>query len=1022
MTLKLKPLHSRFGRRLLLLFVGCALVPIAVVALLSYRHVSRHLLAQSEARLQQANQALGIAIFERLLLLDATLNSIPPRAVLQLAAGQRPAPARTEPAPLIGRRPSRIDGGLALGGIRRSPGSRPQAAPSPAAGDREASRTLVAGLDLLARRRFVALEFIGDDGSRTSVFGRLDQLPRLDDSDTADLAFGLPLVTSEHQPGRPARVYMVRRLDRLGEVRGRLVGEISSDFLWGTLDQSMPSAATLVSVVDDSGHVLFSTTPATQAAHDALIPRPGLEAGDSLPADAPLVTSSWPLVLDEVFAAPTWNLVLSQSRDEVLRPMVPFTRTFLIVVLLSGGAVIVLSVHQIRRSLLPLYQLQEGTGRIAHRDFTSRVAIRSRDEFEELGVSFNAMAGQLDRQFQALATAAEIDRAVLSATDASAIVATLLARMRDVYPCSLVSVTLVAPDGAKSLPSTVHDYADGSRWQVRVDLRSPDVQDLLDGPEALTYDPDDQDAVPSYLGPLVQRGARCLFVLPLRFQRQLVGVIALGDRGDAPPHADDRVQVRRLADQAAVALANARMLEQVRTLAYYDSLTGLPNRLSHKERLNRALEQARRTGKLVAAFFIDLDHFSRINDTLGHEAGDLLLQQIAARLRESCREREDAVGSAADALDPEVARLGGDEFTVIMPGLNDPRDSTKLARRILSSLAHPFRLSGHEVFINASIGIAVYPEDGEDIDSLLMHADTAMYQAKEQGGGSYQAYSRSMNATALQRLTLENALRRALEREEFEVHYQPIVEARSGTPVAAEALVRWRHPELGLLLPSEFVPLAEENGLIVPLGEWVLRSACAQNRAWQEAGLPPLRVVANLSSRQLIRGITDTVGRILRETGLEARYLGLELTESVLVKHQKEGTDILHALRAMGLHLSVDDFGTGYSSFSYLKHFPLDTLKIDRCFVREISSDPDDAAITTAMIAMGHALGLKVVAEGVETEAQRALLRKQGCDEMQGYLFSRPMPADRFAQYLEDERLRMKPGIRRGRASAAASA
>jgi diguanylate cyclase (GGDEF)-like protein len=914
---------------------------------------------------------------------------------------------------------------MALGGVAldRVPKRPPAAAPLPAAtgptrDELEASRTLVTGLDLLARRRFVALEFVGDDGSRTEVFGQLEQLPSLSAPDSSDLAFGLPLVTSEQRPAGPSRVFMMRRMERRGGVRGTLIGEISPQFLWGTLDQSMPSASTLVTVVDDAGRVLFSSTTASQVPLDDLIPRP--EMGGSAPSSgdpSPFVSTSLPLVLDEVFAAPTWTLVLSQARNEVLGPMVPFTHTFLMVVLLSGAAVLVLSVNQIRRSLLPLQQLQEGTRRIAQRDFGSRVAIRSRDEFEELGSSFNAMAGQLDRQFQALATAAEIDRAVLSATDASEIVSTLLARMRDVYPCSLVSVTLVAPDGAKSLASVVHDYADGSRWQVRVDLRSDDVQDLLDGPEALVYDPDDTTGIPSYLGPLIARDARCLFVLPLRFQRQLVGVIALGDRGDTPPHADDRVQVRRLADQAAVALANAHMLEQVRTLAYYDSLTGLPNRLSHKERLAQALEQANRRGKLVGAFFIDLDHFSRINDTLGHETGDQLLQQVAVRLRASCRDREDQVGPAAEALDAEVARLGGDEFTVIMPGLTHPEDAAKLARRILSSLAHPIVVEGHEIFVNASIGIAIYPYDGEDLETLLMHADTAMYKAKEQGGNSYQAYSRSMNATALQRLTLENSLRRGLEREEFEVHYQPIVDARSGAPVAAEALVRWRHPDLGLLLPSEFIPLAEENGLIVPLGEWVLRSACAQNRAWQDDGLTPIRVVVNLSSRQLTRSLTETIGGILEATGLESRYLGLELTESVLVHQQKEITDILHALRAMGLHLSVDDFGTGYSSFGYLKHFPLDTLKIDRCFIRDITSDPDDAAITTALIAMGHALGLKVVAEGVETDPHQALLRKQGCDEMQGYLFSRPIPADRFAEYLALKRAGARPGPRRPRSA-----
>jgi diguanylate cyclase (GGDEF)-like protein len=1020
-TLQLKPLQSRFGRRLLLLFVGCAIVPIAVVAAVSYRHVTRHLVAQSETRLHQANKALGLAIFERLLLLDATLKSIPPRAILQLGAVQHqqlaPAAAHVpHPAPRGNRTQSAAV-------ARRKPQSRPQppssgkpvAAPSTEE-EREASRTLVAGLDLLARRRFVALEFVGDDEARTSVFGKLERLPHLTTQDSTDLTDGLPLITAETGLAGPSRIYMVRRVDRGKELHGTLVGEISPEFLWGTLDQSMPSATTLVSVVDDSGRVLFSSTPASEVEREDLIPRPEM-TGDTLVADTqPFVHSHWPLVLDEVFSAPTWNLVLSQSRAEVLGPMVPFTQSFLLVVLVSGAAVLLLSMSQIRRSLLPLHELQEGTQRIAQRDFGSRVAIRSRDEFEELGASFNTMAGQLDRQFQALATAAEIDRAVLSATDASDIVSTLLARIRDVYPCSMVSVTLVAPDGAKSLPSVVHDYGDDVRRQVRVDLRSGDVQDLLEGPEAIVYDPDDGRAVPSYLAPLLERRARCVFALPLRFQRQLVGVIALGDRGDAMPHPDDRVQVRRLADQAAVALANARMLQQVRVLAYYDSLTGLPNRLSYKEKLSQALEHANRNDRLVAALFIDLDHFSRINDTLGHETGDQLLQHVAGRLRSSCREREDEVGPAAEAIDPHVARLGGDEFTVIMSNLTDPQDAAKLARRILSGLAHPIRVDGHEIFVNASIGIAIYPFDGEDLDTLLMHADTAMYKAKEQGGNSYQAYSRSMNATALQRLTLENSLRRALEREEFEVHYQPIVDARSAEPVGAEALVRWRHPDLGLLLPSEFVPLAEENGLIVPLGEWVLRSACAQNREWQTAGLPALRVVVNLSSRQLTRNLTDVVGKVLGLTGLESRYIGLELTESVLVNHQKEGTDILHALRAMGVHLSVDDFGTGYSSFGYLKHFPLDTLKIDRCFVRDITTDPDDAAITTAMIAMGHALGLTVVAEGVETDAHQALLRKQGCDEMQGYLFSRPLPPSRFGEYLRESMART--GARRARGAA----
>jgi diguanylate cyclase (GGDEF)-like protein len=946
------PLRSRFGRRLLLLFVGSTVLPTAVVATLSYRQVTRYLVTQNETSLHQASKAFGAAIFERLLMLDATLKNI-----------------STAPA-------------LAAAVRRQSPDPAPKLDPS-------------------AARRFTALEFVGSGGRRVPLIGTLTNLPNLGPRDSADLVEGLPLLAVRYGDRGATRTFMLRRVaPGPGRIEGLLVGEIDADYLWATSDQSLISSGTILTVRDDSAHVLMTSVAGSQSVLQSL----GLDArsdADSppTPQPEPYVSSEWPILLDEVFSAPTWTLMLGRSQADVLGPVRRFTDTMLVIVLISTSLVLVLSVHRIRRSLAPLRELQEGTRRIAGRDFGSRVAIRSRDEFEELGASFNAMAAQLDRQFQALATAAEIDRAVLSATSAGEIVGTLLDRLPDVYPCAAVSVTLMTPDGAKSLPTMARDCLRGSRSQVRVDLRADDVQELLDGPGSSIVLPTATGHLPPYLAPLAEPG-RAYFVLPLRYQNQLVGVIAVAERSEATTEMDARVQLRRLADQAAVALANARMLEQVRTLAYYDSLTGLPNRLSYKERLARALEEANRLGSLVAAFFIDLDHFSRINDTLGHEAGDQLLQQVASRLRASCREREDEVASARDALDPEVARLGGDEFTVIMPGLEDPEDAAKLARRILSSLAHPFRLRGQEIFVNASIGIAVHPYDGKDIETLLMHADTAMYKAKEQGGSSYQTYSRSMNATALQRFTLENALRRALEREEFEVHYQPIVDVKTGAPAAAEALVRWRHPDLGLLLPSEFIPLAEENGLIVPMGEWVMRQACTQNLAWQRAGLAPMRVVVNLSSRQLTRGLIESVGRMLRETGLDPRWLGLELTETALMNHQKEGTDTLHALRAMGLHLSVDDFGTGYSSFSYLKHLPLDTLKIDRAFIRDITSDPDDAAISTAIIALGHALGLSVTAEGVETEDQMQLLRKQGCDQMQGYFFSRPLPADGMAELL----------------------
>ena len=988
----------------------------AVLAVLSYRHVKQQLYRQSESRLQQANHALGQAIFERLLLLDATLKSIPPSAILQLDVAkrlpQRAVVPRRRPQGLGNRtQAGSLDGRLAMGGIVVD--RNPRTTTSQRRDLIEASKALIAGLDLLARQRFLAVEFVGDDGKGIKVFGKLTRQPRLTARDSSDLRLGLPLIALVHDGTAQARVYLYRRLVRRGEIRGTFVGEVSPEYLWGGVEESVPSPTTRVAVVDDSAHVLFASAKAAlplQPSGNSIVPTLDTTAARS---GEFYLTATSIITLDAAFSAQRWSVLFSESKNEVLEPMAEFTNTFLIVVGLSSLAVLLLSVSQIRRSVLPLEELQKGTRRIAQRDFASRVTVTSRDEFEQLASSFNTMATQLGRQFNALATAAEIDRAVLSATDATAIVDTVLGRIRDLFPCSMVSVTLGVPDGAKSVTSVIQDYEKGGRHVERISLRPADVQALLTGPEVLELR--NEASIPPYLAPLTALGATSFIVLPLSYQRQLSGIIALGERIDLVPTEEDRLQMRRLADQAAVALANARMLEQVRELAYYDSLTGLPNRLSYKERLAYALEQASRGQRLVAAFFIDLDHFSRVNDTLGHEVGDQLLRHVAARLRSCCREREDEVGPALASLAPEVARLGGDEFTVIMPNLHDAQDAGKLARRILSSFAQPVRVGTHEIFINASIGIAIYPYDGEDIDTLLMHADTAMYKAKEQGGSSYQTYSKSMTTTALQRMTLENDLRRALERNEFEVHYQPIVDAYTNTVVAAEALLRWRHPELGLLLPSEFIPIAEENGLIVPMGEWILQSACLQNRSWQDAGLPRIRVSVNLSSRQLKRGLTDTIGRALQISGLEARYLSLELTESVLVNHHREGTEALHALRAMGLHLAVDDFGTGYSSFSYLKHFPLDTLKIDRSFIREIAIQPDDAAITTAIIAMGHALGLRVIAEGVESEAHLTLLQSQGCDELQGYLVGRPVPADRFVEHLTHKRNGPVTPVRRQR-------
>ena len=429
--------------------------------------------------------------------------------------------------------------------------------------------------------------------------------------------------------------------------------------------------------------------------------------------------------------------------------------------------------------------------------------------------------------------------------------------------------------------------------------------------------------------------------------------------------------------------------ERLDHLAHHDPLTGLPNRLLFSDRLTQRLAQARRDNKSLAVMFLDLDRFKVINDSLGHNIGDLLLKGVAERLARVLR-----------GIDT-IARMGGDEFTIIVGSISEPDDTIIVADRILQELAQPFVLQGRELFISTSIGISVYPTDGATVEALVKNADTAMYGAKEQGRNNYQFYTEELNVAALEKMTLSHSLRKAIEQREFILHFQPRVDISTGQILGAEALVRWQHPELGLVSPGQFIPLAEETGLIVAISEQVLALACAQNKAWQDEGLPPIEVAVNISARQFQQDTLITaVGSVLRETGLAPEYLGLELTESTLMEQADLAVEVLNKLKKMGVKVSVDDFGTGYSSLSYLKRLPIDAVKIDQSFVRDITTNPDDAAIAGAVVAMAHSLGLDVIAEGVETLEQLEFLRQLNCDEIQGYFIGRPVAAGEFAEVL----------------------
>lgn len=445
-----------------------------------------------------------------------------------------------------------------------------------------------------------------------------------------------------------------------------------------------------------------------------------------------------------------------------------------------------------------------------------------------------------------------------------------------------------------------------------------------------------------------------------------------------------------------------RTEQRMAYLANYDHLTGLPNRALFRDRLESAMLRAQRSECLVGLLYLDLDRFKQVNDSLGHQAGDQLLKQVAERLQR-CVRRTDTVAHPDVPQDPAestVARLGGDEFTLVLENIKHIDEISRIAQRIITSLGVPFNLEGHQIFVGASIGITVYPFDDIDLDNLIRNADAAMYQAKAQGRNNFQYYADDLNANAEERLWLESELRQALERNQFELVYQPKLNLVSNRISGVEALLRWRSPEKGLVSPVEFIPLLEETGLIVPVGAWVLQTACKQAAAWAHDGLD-LTMAVNLSPRQFHDDdLCEVIQEALDRSGLAAKQLELEVTESLLMEDSTRSQAALAGIKQMGIHISVDDFGTGYSSLAYLKRFPLDTLKIDRAFVKEVGIDQDDTAIVRAVIALARSLRLTVVAEGVETPDQLTFLRDTLCEQAQGYLISRPLDGPAFEAWL----------------------
>ncbi len=900
-------LGAGVARRIVALFVVCALLPVAAAIALSYGSVRESLVSQRDAMLREAAANYATSLVERLDIAQSIARSI-------------------------------ADAGAAAGAIPQDTG---------------------------LSAYFQAGEVLPPDA----------QAPTLWVSDAR---------------GSPDSVWLARSFATVAGAR-RIALQLNPRYLWAA-DDALP-LLTDVCVYAADGALLHCSQPLPGSVLQAFRDQPASEQAGILAWEARdgtrTLSAHRELFLRGKFGAAPWSIVVSQPEAHALAAAQGVTRAVVPVVILGLLVAALLGMVQVRRTLHPLRDLSDAAARIGTRDFRTRVPEQRNDEFGALARSFNAMSDRLERQFNALSAHAEIDAVILSNVDLAQVAAIVLQRMAELVPADKHLLLLAdATEGAAYRVFSANP-ADGLDGRV-VALSAAEAGRLLAAPEGLRLAGDGHSALAGLAG----LRTRHAFALPIAAGDSLAGLLILAYVEDRMPDAEDVLVLRALGDRVAVALGTARRDQELDRQAHYDALTQLPNRLLGLQELGRAVAAAERQQRNLAVMFVDLDGFSAVNDSLGHAAGDQLLVQTAARLRAGVRKSD------------IVARLGGDELAVVLTEVREGADAALVARNVIDSLSGPYELGVSSAFVSASIGIVLYPADGASAEDLLRHADLAMYRAKQQGRGQYAFFEASMNAEVRRRVELEAELRLALERSEFELHYQPQLELRSGRLIGGEALIRWRHPVKGLVPPLQFIGQAEANGLIEPIGRWALETACAQFVAWREQGIPIEQVSVNVSPRQFRNpDFVGVVAAALESSGMPAGALRLEITESAVLEDHGAVQANLAALVRLGTPLELDDFGTGYSSLAHLQRLPVAAIKLDRAFTHQMESKDSSRAVVQAAIDMAHALGKTVVAEGVENAEQLALLQRLGCDTMQGYFIGRPVPVADFAQLLRSRAL-----------------
>ncbi|MBK8816103.1 MAG: EAL domain-containing protein [Methylococcaceae bacterium] len=840
---------------------------------------------------------------------------------------------------------------------------------------------------------FQQLVIIDKHRKLTPLRGTGEDIPEFTEEDIQTIGSGKTLFKFADSTGSNSnRFWLATKLIEHQSDSGILIAELKPEFLWDAENQE----PNVLWILSEKGRLLFTSERNIDLAVDkAQILRTTSGQIAWKNGDEAYLGAYWKLPIKSIVAAPDLIIVQAQPKKLAFRAIEQFSTIYPPVIALAVLIVAYLSLRLIAKNLKPLERLKTATQRVSEGDFHYRLNIQTQDEFEVLADSFNEMTQQLQSQFDILSTMAEIDRHILSSLNAEDIVDTALIRLPGILHCDLISIARIDPETYRvsDIRTRLEERTiESAIADVKFSLH--EVLELLEFQTAV-IETTREGKFSAYFQHFNLDGDWGFLIVPIAVNGGLSSIIVLGFKAQHSFHREIVTAARNFGDRIAVALSNAAWEEKLYQQAHYDSLTGLPNRLVLHDRLAQELARARRDVSQLAVIFIDLDRFKNVNDSLGHSVGDELLIQVS-RLFTGCVRETDL-----------VVRLGGDEFVVVVTDLNNHINPmllvTAIAEKINTTLKQTLMIAGHPMSFTASLGIAVFPRDGNDVQDLLKNADAAMYHAKNQGRDNFRFYSSELNASALENIKMEHELRGAIPKGEMRVYYQPKVDL-TGQIVGAEALIRWQHAESGLISPAKFIPIAEQSGLIVDIGEWVLEQTCMFINSCSKEGIQPVRISVNLSVIEFKRPeLVAKIAWILSKTGVDPQFIELELTESVAIGEAKACIDRMNDLKGLGLKLSMDDFGTGFSSLSYLKELPLDVLKIDQAFMRQLETEKNSQAIVKAILALANGLGMETVAEGVETMPQLEFLKNHDCGMFQGFLFSRPVTAIDFMKLLADK-------------------